>query len=99
MANFSDFIKNEKHSDNINNTKTNDEKQVNKDDLEDMINSYSKLGQDELLNEFMKLTLEKKKKGVLDEKELNNIKSTIEPFLNEEQKSILDKILNMVRNA
>ena len=47
----------------------------------------------------MKLTLEKKKKGVLDEKELNNIKSTIEPFLNDEQKSNLDKILNMVRNV
>ena len=46
MANFSDFIKNEKYCDNINNTKTKDEKQVNKDNLEDMINSYSQLGQD-----------------------------------------------------
>jgi hypothetical protein len=99
MANFSDFIKSEKQNENIENSKYNDEKQINKENLEDMINNYSTLSQDELLSEFMKLTIDKKKKGVLDENELNTIKSTIEPFLNNEQKSNLDKILNMVRNV
>lgn len=98
MSNFSDFIKNEKN-DNYTSTINTEEKQVDKDKLEDMIENYSHLSQDELMNEFLKLTMEKKKKGALTDSELNNIKSTILPFLNEEQKSNLEKVLNLVRNV
>lgn len=99
MANFSDFIKSDKKDLNSKETQINNNAEVNKENLEEMIENYSKFSQDELLNEFMKLTLEKKKKGILDEKELNNIKSTIEPFLNDEQKNNLEKIFNLVRNV
>lgn len=98
MANFSDFVKNESKEKYTSNSNK-EERQVDKDNLEEMIENYSALSQDELMNEFMKLTLEKKKKGVLTEKELESLKSTIVPFLNDEQKLNLEKILTMVRNA
>lgn len=95
MSNFSDFIKENK--DDVN-TNTKIEKQDNKK-IEDMIDKYSKYSNDKLLSEFMKLTLEKKKNGTLTEGELNKLKSTLEPFLNLEQQSMLHKIIQMVKDA
>jgi len=98
MSNFSDFIKNKstesgcKKEENLN-------KKYSEQNLQDMISKYSNYSEDRLLGEFIKLTLEKKKKGELTDLELNNIKSTILPFLNQEQKENLNKILDMVRNV
>jgi hypothetical protein len=51
------------------------------------------------MSEFIKLTLEKKKRGELSDSELENIKSTISPMLNLEQKESLEKLLDMVKNV
>ncbi|MBE5757502.1 MAG: hypothetical protein E7345_01040 [Clostridiales bacterium] len=103
MGNFSDFIKNENNTyknNNESNMKNNNiDENANKIKLEEMINNYKGLSQSELMNEFIKMTMKKKKDGTLKESELENIKKTILPYLTEEQKTNLENILNMVRNV
>ena len=98
MSNFSDYIKNE----NINKHESDKDKTSKiqtKENLEEMINKYSKLDSGSLFNEFMRLTLEKKKNGTLKESELNNIKETLSPMLNDEQKEMLNSLILMVKNV
>lgn len=103
MGNFSDFIKNENNTYKNNNESdiknNNIDENANKIKLEEMINNYKGLSQSELMNEFIKMTMKKKKDGTLKESELENIKKTILPYLTEEQKINLENILNMVRNV
>ena len=93
MSNFSDYIKEE------NNRFEEKVSVTEKQNLEDLINKYSSYSKNDLMSEFLKMTLEKKKKGELSSSEINNLKSTIVPFLNSEQKENLDKILQMVENV
>lgn len=93
MSNFSDYIKEE------NNRVEEKVSVTEKQNLEEMINKYSSYSKNDLMSEFLKMTLEKKKKGELSSSEINNLKSTIVPFLNSEQKENLDKILQMVENV
>lgn len=94
MNNFSDFIKNQNNQE-----KKSENKKYTKEELEDKINDYSKLSSDKLLEEFMRLTIEKKRKGELSDNELQNVKNTISPMLNTEQKAQLDKLLGIVKNV
>lgn len=94
MGNFNDYINNT--SSNVENIK---EERPSDESLENLINEYQKLSNDELLNEFMRMTIEKKKKGGLTQKELDNMKNTLMPFLNNEQKVALQKLLDMVENV
>lgn len=94
MGNFNDYINNA--SSNVENIK---EERPSDESLENLINEYQKLSNDELLNEFMRMTIEKKKKGGLTQKELDNMKNTLMPFLNNEQKVALQKLLDMVENV
>ena len=94
MSNFRDFISEENHT-----SEAKNDTNLNKEEMEDLINKYSKYSEDDLMMEFMKMTYDKKKKGDLGSEELMNIKNTIEPFLNSEQKTKLEKIINMVDNV
>ena len=104
MSDFSEFIKN---MNNINNNEFKDSKRDSKAEqeipnnakLEDMINKYSKYSNEDLMSEFLKLTAEKKCNGELSNNEIEKMKSTILPLLNEEQKNNLEKILNVVKNV
>ena len=94
MANFNDYIKN--NEDNV--SACNNERLSN-EHLEDLISKYQNLSSSDLMNEFMKLTYEKKRKGELSSKELNSLKSTISPYLNDEQAKNLERIMNMVKDV
>jgi len=99
MANFNDFLKDDKNKCESKvkvETATSDNRNKK---LEETINQYQKLTSDELMQEFIKLTIEKKNNGELSQDELSNIKNTILPFLNEEQKQSLEKILKVVENV
>lgn len=100
MANFSDYIKSN-DSKNVNDNKVNKQSENvdSKENLEKLIDKYSKLNPNDLFGEFIKLTYEKKKKGELKKSEIENIKTTIMPYLNQEQKENLMKILDMVENV
>lgn len=98
MGNFNDYLNSSgkttsKQTENKNSERPSNEK------LEDMINEYQKLNSNELMNEFIRLTIEKKKKGELKKEELDSIRQTIVPYLNGEQKTMLEKLLDMVENV
>lgn len=99
MGNFSDYI----NSTNINKTTSGDggkeTKECSYENLEKLIDKYSSLDDDILMKEFLKMTIERKKQGNLSESELEILKSTILPYLNEKQKESLEKILEIVRNV
>ena len=104
MNKFSDYIKGStSHSqDNLsqnNNVKLNNTTQYSSDKLEDMINMYSSMDNNSLMHEFIKLTLEKKRKGELSKKEIESLKSTLMPYLSAEQQNNLKKILDVVDNV
>ena len=67
--------------------------------LEDLIDKYSSLDSNSLMQEFIKLTLEKKKRGELSSSEINNLKNMLLPYLNEEQRKNLERLLNVVNNV
>ena len=97
MANFSDYINN--NNDTANTEKTKSSKELKQDDLEKLIDKYSKYDSNSLMSEFLKLTLEKKRRGELKKDELQSIKQTIYPYLDNEQKQNLDNLINMVDNV
>ena len=99
MGNFSDYI----NSTNINKTTSGDSrkeiKECSYENLEKLIDKYSSLDDDILMKEFLKMTIERKKQGNLSESELEILKSTILPYLNDKQKESLERILEIVRNV
>lgn len=108
MERFSDYLN--KHSNEHSNNKKEQEEKGNEynntsknryseEDLYNMIEKYSTYSSNELMREFLKLTLEKKKNGELDNKAIVTLKETLTPMLNEEQKDNLNKILEMVENV
>lgn len=99
MGNFSDYV----NSTNINKTTSSDDKKGTKEysyeNLEKLIDKYSSLDDDVLMKEFLKMTIERKRQGNLSEGELEMLKSTILPYLNDKQKESLEKILEIVKNV
>jgi hypothetical protein len=93
MSNFSDFI-----NKNIGNDNTGSAA-YSKEDLQSKIDKYSNYSEDKLLNEFVKLTMEKKKRGELLDVELENLKNTISPMLNIEQKKSLERLIQLVKEC
>lgn len=89
MGKFSDFAKEPSVSE--------DAPNKSKEKVEDYMNKYSNLSQEELMKEFLKVSQEKKKNGGFSTGEINNIKQTLAPFLNSEQMQNLDNLINMVK--
>lgn len=94
--NFSDYIKSQK-KDSYDTVSKN--ASVKKEELEKLIEMYSGLSEDKLISEFIKMTIERKKQGNLDTQEMVRIRSTIEPFLNEQQKQNLNKVFELIDNV
>lgn len=108
MKNFSDFIFEEEknnssyvNKDNLQNSNETEikENNLNESDIENLINKYSSYSDNDLMKEFLKMTMERKKTGGLKDDELEVLKSTILPHLNDEQKKSLEYLLEMIRNV
>lgn len=101
MQNFSDYIKNNKS--NKSSSVSEDYKiegdSKTKENLQSKIDEYSNYSSDKLISEFVRLTIEKKRKGELTDFELEKLKSTITPMLNDEQKKTLENLMQMVKNV
>ena len=61
------------------------------------INSYKDLSQDELMQKLFSEATKLKQNGSLNESSLNALKSTLSPMLNDDQRKMLDNILNMIK--
>jgi len=66
-------------------------------ELKEKIDKYSSYSQKELLEEFLLKSQEAKSKGVYEEDNINSIKSSLFPYLSEEQKEKFNNLINMVK--
>lgn len=89
MSKFSDYSKSY--------TKEDIKNEINKESIEEVYNKYSKLDNDSLMNEFIKVSLERKKRGELSDSYFENIKNTLFPYLTEEQKTYYNNLVDKIK--
>ena len=65
-------------------------------ELESMINKYKNMNQSDLLTSLFSEAIKLKQEGKLDSNSLNNLSSTLSPFLNSEQQEMLGSLINKI---
>ena len=89
---FKSFAKeNQKQSEKIFN-----ENQEKVDAYQDILNKYKNMNQSDLMSNLFSEASKLKKEGKLDSETLNNLKSTLSPFLNSEQQEMLNNLVNAI---
>lgn len=95
-SNQNNFNNETNYSNDSNESHTNNS---NKDfsEYEDTINKYKNLSQNELYTELFNQANQLKSQGKLDENTLNTISNTLLPMLNDEQKQLLNGIIEKLK--
>ena len=65
-------------------------------EYQDIINKYKDMNQNDLMANLFSEATKLKQQGKLDQSTLNNLKSTLTPFLNSEQKEMLNNLVNAI---
>lgn len=93
---FSDFVNSEQSTQ----EKIQQAKQkVQTEDMsgfEELINNYSSYTEDELVQEFLRLTNEGKRNGTLNTESLKKLSETVKPMLTPKQQKMLEMFLNYI---
>jgi len=76
------------------NFKSHDQEKVN--EYENIINKYKNMNQNDLMANLFSEASKLKQEGKLDSSTLNNLKSTLSPFLNPEQQEMLNNLVNAI---
>lgn len=79
-----------------NNKKIIDENKEKANNYQSIIDKYKNMNQGELMNNLFSEANKLKQEGKLDSNSLNSMKDMISPFLNDEQKNMLNSILNKI---
>lgn len=106
--NFSEFCKEnkklqqqKKENVHINNqkdySKNSQQSGVNKEEARDIFNKYNGYSKDELMNELIQKTNQKKQEGTFNSNELYEIKRKLSPYLTQEQNKNLDEIVKRLK--
>ncbi len=66
------------------------------EDLNKILNKYKDMDQNTLLSHLFQEASKLKREGKLDSATLNNISSNLAPFLNNEQKQMLNELVNAI---
>ena len=66
-------------------------------EYQDTINKYKNLSQNQLYDELLKQAGDLKSQGKLDSNMLNQLSTTLQPMLNDEQKQLLSNILQKLQ--
>ena len=82
---FKSFSKEKEKKTNIS---TEEQQKVN--EYQDIINKYKNMDNNELMSNLFSEATKLKQQGKLDANTLNNLKSTLTPFLNNEQQQMLN---------
>ena len=82
-----------KREDNIHKQK-NDNQSIGENMVNDYLNKYKDYSQEQLIDEFLKITNESRKSGALDSQKISEVVSKLTPFLSDSQKKGLDDLLN-----
>ena len=62
-----------------------------------ILKKYQNMSQSDLMSELIKEASRMKQNGSLNSDSLNVLKNTLAPMLNEQQKSMLNNILNQIK--
>lgn len=65
-------------------------------EYEEILNKYKNMNQSDLMSNLMNEATKLKKEGKLDSNSLSNLKSTLAPFLNSEQQTMLNNLINTI---
>ncbi len=66
------------------------------DEYQDILNKYKDMDNNELMSNLFNEASKLKREGKLDYTSLNNLKTTLAPFLNDEQKQMLNSLVNAI---
>lgn len=78
------------------NEKVVNENQQKADEYQDILNKYKNMSNNELMSNLFKEATKLKQQGKLDNSTLSNLKSTLSPFLNEEQQEMLNSLVKAI---
>ena len=78
------------------NEKTLNENKEKASEYQDLIDKYKNMGNDELMSNLLSEASKLKQQGKLDSNQLNNLSSTLSPFLNSEQKDMLANLIKAI---
>lgn len=68
------------------------------DEYENILNKYKNMPQTDLMSNLFSEAAKLKNEGKLNSEALNNLKSTLSPFLNAEQKEMLNSIVRAIND-
>ena len=74
------------------------ENQAKANDYQDILNKYKNMDNNELMSNLFSEATRLKSEGKLDSESLNNLKSTLAPFLNNDQQNMLNNLVNAINN-
>lgn len=72
------------------------ENQEKASEYQDILNKYKNMNQNDLMANLFSEASKLKSEGKLDTSTLNNLKSTLSPFLNSEQQEMLNNLVNAI---
>lgn len=94
MTKFSEYKKQ-----NIDCVSPKPKKQMEEKDIEKMIEKYSRLDQNTLMQEFLQASKAKRDAGGLGDEEINRLQNTLSPYLNDEQKEMFSRLMELGKNV
>ncbi len=77
--------------------KVKEENSEEKKEYENILNQYKDLNSEQLQDELYKKANELKQNGNLTNEQLEGLNSTLAPFLNDEQKKLLENLVNRLK--
>lgn len=73
-----------------------DENQEKANEYQHILDKYKNMNNNELMSNLFSEASKLKKEGKLDDEQLNRLKSTISPFLNNDQQQMLNEIIKAI---
>lgn len=73
-----------------------DENQEKANEYQHILDKYKNMNNNELMSNLFSEASKLKKEGKLDDEQLNSLKSTISPFLNNNQQQMLNEIIKAI---
>ncbi|HIU06345.1 MAG TPA: hypothetical protein IAC46_01945 [Candidatus Onthoplasma faecigallinarum] len=73
-----------------------DENQEKANEYQHILDKYKNMSNNELMSNLFSEASKLKKEGKLDDEQLNSLKSTISPFLNNNQQQMLNEIIKAI---
>lgn len=73
-----------------------EENKTKTEEYQEILNKYKNMDNNELMSNLFTEASKLKKEGKLDGNTLNGLKSTLSPFLNNEQQEMLNNLINAI---